>query len=267
MRLIVVRVDATAAHGDNRFALPLASMNGEEQELAAAAVQAARATFAQFGDKPDSAFYAAPGLTAKETWERVVEELARVCVVAALDGTRDVPLGVDDLELIHRGIFEPVFGSSVAGFRSSDEFVDFPIYVGTRARPELRTRHGASPKQIQKRLRHALRNFDGGLTALARQAAAQRAELRDAVEIAVKLYVRIIRIHPFMDGNGRVAWAAFGYALRRCNLPLVEISPTLDTRWALGTALRRDADQDYGPLVDIVTSTLRTSGDSQFRAG
>lgn len=242
-------------------------MSGEERDLAARVIESARVTFAQFTDKPGSAFYDAPGLTAQEAWERVLEELARVCVLAALDGTADVPLDVHDIELIHRGIFEPVFGPEVSGFRSSGELVDFPVYVGTRARPEMRTRHGASPKQIRKRLRRALRDFDADLTELARDADEQGVALRDAVEIAVRLYVRIIRIHPFMDGNGRVAWAAFSHALRRCGLPLVVLAPTLDTRWALGAALRNDSGHDYEPLVDLVARTLLDSGDAEFGVG
>lgn len=259
-----VRVDVST---DNRFARPLELMSGDERALATHVVESARATFARFTDKPGSAFHEAPGFTAHEVWERVVEELARVCVIAALDGTRDVPLDVDDIQLIHRAIFGPVFGAGVAGFRASGELVDFPIYVGARARPELRARRGASPKQIRKRLQHALRDLDLDLVTLARRAREDGVGLRDAVEITVKLYVRIIRIHPFMDGNGRVAWVAFSYALRRCGLPLLVIPPTLDTRWALGAALRHGAGQDYEPLVDIVTRALRTSGDSAFGVG
>lgn len=83
--------------------------------------------------------------------------------------------------------------------------------------------------------------------------------LRDAVLPPVKLYTRLIRIHPFVDGNGRTAWAAFSYAVRRCGLPLVVLAPSDETRWALGCALRSGAKQDFEPLADIVVETIKAS--------
>lgn len=244
---------------ENRFATRIDQLAGEQRAIAEAAVAAARSTFGAFAEKPGSEYHKAAGLTPEETWERVTEELARVSVLAAVEGALDSDLTADDIELIHRAIFEPVFGAESVGFRAKGDEVTYPVVLGTRDSPVAGEAHGVRYKQIRKRLKAALRDFARDLDGLEALDVQGAATLIDAIEPALKLYARVIRIHPFIDGNGRTAWAVFSYAMKRCGLPLVVLAPTDDTRWALGTAIRPGAKQDFRPLADIIADTIKRS--------
>jgi fido (protein-threonine AMPylation protein) len=242
----------------NRFARPLAELDPEERGIAEEAVRAAHETFQQFADRPGSEYYTARELKPEATWQRVTEELARVSVIAAVEGARDHDLTVDDIEQIHEGIFAPVFGTS-QGFRTTGEGVLFPVVLGTREAPVVVQRRGVRHKQIRKRIEKALARFQDDVAELQAAADAGGVPLRAAIVPPLRLYARLISIHPFVDGNGRTAWAAFCYALLRCGLLLVAIPPTPETRWALGMAIRADRRQEIEPLVDIVEQTIRRS--------
>jgi hypothetical protein len=129
---------------DNRFARRIEELDAEERRHAKAAVDAARASFANFEEKPDSHYHQVPGLTAKQTWARIAEELGRVSALTTLEGNRDLPWEVADIELVHRGIFEPVFGDATLGFRSRrNEEVIFPIVMGAHDAPHPGSRRGS----------------------------------------------------------------------------------------------------------------------------
>ncbi|HSS42691.1 MAG TPA: Fic family protein [Solirubrobacterales bacterium] len=243
---------------DNRFARRLEELDPEERQLAEAAVRAAGTSFAGFEEKQESEYHQAPGLTPSQTWARVAEELGRVSALTTLAGHRDQGLVVADIELIHRGIFEPVFGDQVLGFRSEKtDKVEFPVVKGSRDSPVVCTRHACGGRRVGEKLRKALSVFEREVATLA---ALEEPELAEAVHVAIKLYAKVIGIHPFFDGNGRTAWAVFSYAVQRCGLVEVAIPPSGETRWALGQALRQqDRSQSYKPLTDLVANAIRDS--------
>lgn len=242
---------------DNRFARRLEELDPEERQLAEAAVQAARTSFAGFAEKPGPDYHQAPGLSAEETWTRVAEELARVSALATLEGFRDQTWEVADIALIHQGIFEPAFGEKTLGFRSLRKHgVQFPIVTGTREEPHPGVRRGTGGKQVKQNLGKALAVFERDVEALK---SADRPSLNDAAKAAVRLYAKVIGIHPFFDGNGRTAWAVFSYALQRCSLIEIAVPPSDETRWALGRALRQDGSQSYDPLTNVVVDAIRSS--------
>ncbi len=243
---------------DNRFARRLEELDPEERQLAEAAVQAARTSFAGFGEKEGSEYHQAGELTPSETWARVAEELGRVSALTTLAGHRDQALEVADIELIHHGIFEPVFGDQVLSLRSQKtDNVEFPIVKGTRSCPVVCTRHACGGRRVKENLRKALAVFERDVAALI---AIEEPELAEAVRVAVKLYAKVIGVHPFFDGNGRTAWSVFSYAVQRCGLVEVAISPSDETRWALGQALRQqDRSQSYEPLTELVANAIRNS--------
>lgn len=214
-------------------------------------------SFKGFSDHPDSDFYCAPGLSPEETWRRIHEGLARVVTLAAEAGRADHPLTIEFVQEVHVALFEPLFGV-MSGFRSDP--VEYPIYLGTEQAPVPRGRLGKAPAGIARGLRRTVEGFEAEVAELGRRdARGERLVVRDAVMPALRLYGRIVRIHPFADGNGRTAWVLFVYALMRVGLPLIDIKPTLKSRWALGTAIRVDGKQDYGPLADILIETLLAS--------
>ena len=242
---------------DNRFARRLDELDPEERTVAEAAVGAARTSFAGFEERESSEYHEAPGLSPAETWARVAEELGRVSAPTTLEGYRDRRLEVADIELIHKGIFEPVFGEKTLGFRSLRKHgVQFPIILGTKENPQRKVRRGTGGKQVRQNLGKALTGFEREVEALE---AIDRPPLHDAARAAVRLYAKVVGIHPFFDGNGRTGWAVFSYALQRCGLVEIAIPPSSETRWALGRALRQDGSQSYEPLADVVVSAIKNS--------
>lgn len=243
---------------DNRFARRLDDLDPEEQALVEPIMAVASTSFGRFEVRPDhSDYYCAPEFTPAETWTRVAEELGRVGALAALEGSRDAPLVVDDIELIHRGIFEPVFGAKTLGLRTERaDKVEFPIVAGRPEDPTIRMRRGSSVKKLKQNLGKALVGFEREVGELnVRDAPA----LADAARAAIKLYTKMVGFHPFIDGNGRTAWAVASYALQRCGLVEIAIPPSNETRWALGQALRQDGSQSYEPLTELVVNAIRDS--------
>jgi hypothetical protein len=136
----------------------LEELDAEERQLAEVTMQAARALFAGFEEKPGSDYHRAADLTAEQTWAKVAEELGRVSALATLEGYRDRSLEVADIELIHKGIFEPVFGQEALCFRSlKKDRVEFPIVMGSREKPHLGVRRGTGGKQVRQNLGKALK--------------------------------------------------------------------------------------------------------------
>jgi len=244
---------------DNRFARRLDELDPEERAVVEAAVRAARTSFAGFEEKEESDYHEAPGLSPAETWARVAEELGRVSALTMLEGYRDRRLEVADIELIHRGIFEPVFGEQTLRFRSLRKHgVQFPIVMGTKESPHQTVRRGTGGKQVRQNLGKALKGFERDVEAME---AVDRPLLRDGARAAVRLYAKVIGIHPFFDGNGRTGWAVFSYALQRCGLVEVAIPPSSETRWALGRALRQDGSQSYEPITDVDVNAIKSSAE------
>lgn len=242
----------------NRFARQLADLDPEERGLVLPVSELALQTFAGFEERTDSTYHKAYGLTPEDTWARVAQEIGRVTALTTLEGHRDQSLGVADIELIHRGVFEPVFGEGTLGFRSRRaEEVTYPIVVGVLDDPRLKSRRGTGGKQVTRNLGRALRAFEREIAALRSKPASDRPTVSEAATPAVKLYAKVIGIHPFFDGNGRTAWAVFAYALQRCGLVEIAMPPTATTRWALGRALRPDGSQDYRPLIELVASAIK----------
>ena len=210
---------------ENRFARQLADLDREERKLVVPAIEAGRTSFAGFEERPKSDYQCAPGLTPEETWVKVAEDLGRVAALTTLEGYRDQPLNVADIEAIHQAIFEPVFGEQTLGFRAqSTDRVEFPIVMGKREAPVQRSRHGSGGRQVKPNLGRALALFEREVAALG---AKKNPALSEAALTAIKLYTKVIGIHPFFDGNGRTGWAIVSYALQRCGLVEIAVPPRM----------------------------------------
>jgi hypothetical protein len=137
-----------------------------------------------------NSYHEAPGLTVKETWTGIAEELGPVSALDTLEGHRDRSLKVDDIELTHRGIFEPIFGEQTLSFRSGHrkERVDFPIVVGSPGQSRMQQAHGTGGKNIERKLRKALEAFNRDTDALASRPANDKPTVGEAASAAVRLY-------------------------------------------------------------------------------
>jgi len=153
----------------NRFLRPVTT---EERERQVRGVEAARATFSRPRDRPGSTYFCADGLTPEETSGRIVQEMMRVAAIVGMEALAGVSLSRDDLELLHRGIFQPVFGEGALGFRTiGHPGVTYPVWeADAKGKSRIRTQAGSAPKQIARALARAVSRLDGDVADLERQA-------------------------------------------------------------------------------------------------
>ena len=69
-------------------------------------------------------------------------------------------------------------------------------------------------------------------------------------ELAVLLHTKFVLIHPFVDGNGRVARALMNFVLERNGYPTLYIG--LEHRERYLDAIEKAVDGDFKPIVDFM---------------
>jgi hypothetical protein len=105
----------------------------------------------------------------------------------------------------------------VGHFRGQPGLESEPVYVGSRA--GLRAALGAGGvAEFVKRLQAVLKQLDN---LLPRGAELDRDGLEAVVELAAWAHSEWVRIHPFVNGNGRVARILTNAILMRYGLPPV----------------------------------------------
>lgn len=130
----------------------------------------------------------------------------------------------------HRELYEHVTVPSTSYLgnpRDSDpahpDLIGYEVTVGTkRGVPSARVPDDLSA--LINRLRGAVRTFDAAIPA--GTPPASEAEVRSVVELAALMHGEWVRIHPYANGNGRVAriwanWLALRYGLP----PFVAVKP------------------------------------------
>ncbi|MEH3055439.1 MAG: Fic family protein [Patulibacter minatonensis] len=222
------------------------------------AAEQALATYASMlpasaqADRESHYAIAAP-LSAQDTQEGLLTTTGIALLHARNAGWAGQPLTADLVLELHRAIFGPVFGDRTLGFREPpargehrlDDGVSYPIWVrGARSpEPTIVVRRGAKASQVLRGVRDACDAFE-------REVPTALGDPVRSAEALARLYVRLIRIHPFTDGNGRTAWAALQFAAGRLRFPFVQSSPTMEARLALGDAIRDG--NNVGPLADHI---------------
>jgi fido (protein-threonine AMPylation protein) len=243
----------------DRFLRPVTR---EEQRRQVRAVNAARTTFSKTRDRDGSAYFCADNLTPEETSRRLVEEIMRVAAIIGTEAADERSLRANDLELIHRGVFEPVFGEKTLDFRELDHpGVTYPVWVmGARGEPQMRVQSGSAPKQIRRAIGRAFSRLERDVADLTlRGQRSDEIPLRDAVLPAVRIYAQIVAVHPWEDGNGRTAWLVLTHTLIRCGVLAVATDPSRETRVALGRAITKTGRHDLQPLAELLVETIRAS--------
>lgn len=199
----------------------------------------------------DSYYSAAPGKSFRDTQMELRMSVAQGLIVAYEYGRTGLRVDPTLVGKLHRGLFLPVFGSQTLSFRArptrgstmDDEGVVFPIWVvsGAGQPPRTRLTRGVRSGQVGPSVERACQGFEHSVSI----AAGNRGR---SAWLLAQLYSRLIRAHPFLDGNGRTAWVLTQLAAGRLGMPLVESSPTTDARIALGRAVRNG--NDLGALAD-----------------
>lgn len=223
----------------------------------------------------DSHYSVADGLSVEETQEALLTTTGVALLHARNAGWNGMALTADVVLGLHQAIFQPVFGGRTLGFRTPpprgshqlDDGVSYPIWVRGAGTPEPTTvvRRGARASQVARSVRDACAAFEA-------EAAGALGDADRSAAALARLYVRLIRVHPFTDGNGRTAWAVLQFAAGRLRFPFVQSSPTMEARLALGDAIRdgnriqpladhiKRATADL-PGIEIAADTLVLSGE------
>ncbi len=241
-------------------ALDAADQSQVDQLRDPAQIAAAR-TFGPFNDMPDSPFYAADDLSAQQTWERIAERVVLATTVAAVHGAARRPITVETIRRLHEIIFRTIFSEYAGHFRERNEEAEYGIVLGTAERPIVKSERATAGARVVSRLQRICREFN---EAIEEQEQADAIALDALVFTAVRLYVKVLSTHPFVDGNGRTAFTILQYALARSQLACVALEDFDAHQRALGTALRSDGRQSYVPLQALMVDKLtkgRSPGD------
>jgi fido (protein-threonine AMPylation protein) len=218
-------------------------------------------SFEHLRDEPGSPFFEAPGRTPEATWAEITRCLAATLAEIHEEG----PTGLyrpclPVLTELHRRIFATTFPSDAGRLRAtlpSGEFehVEFGISVGTGRSQRVRPMRGAHPRRIEKQVTDACNEFDSVAAGLADVGAITT--LRTATNAFARLYGKLLRIHPFVDGNLRAAYATLQCALTHVDLPMIEFHDAEAHDAAVDVALRVDRHQSYRPMSELIEGVLK----------
>jgi fido (protein-threonine AMPylation protein) len=222
-------------------------------QLRESAYAAAAQTFGPFNDAPDSPFYSAKDLSSTDTWEEIAERVVLAAGIAAAHGVARQPITVDAIRRLHELIFQTTFPDHAGRLRQRDEEAQYGIVLASSEQPIVKGERATAGARVQRRLEQVCREFN---KTVAEQDQSDPITLDDLVLTAVRLYAKVLSIHPFLDGNGRTAFTILQYALTRSELACVALDDFDAHQRALGTALRTDGRQSYAPLRALIVDKL-----------
>jgi prophage maintenance system killer protein len=186
------------------------------------------AAFRGFRDDEQSPFFCALGHTPEETWDLSVDRFAHILeTLATLAAAGPIELSPALLCSWHREIFGELF----------------PDDAG-----RLRWRRGRDPEHVY---------FDATAASILESTPI---DTYDAVHAATRLYAKVLRAHPFVDGNLRGTSVALNAALLTLGLTRIQVTDLElhDRLLAIAFAGRHDP---YRPLAEyIATLTNKPDG-------
>jgi fido (protein-threonine AMPylation protein) len=226
-------------------------MAGEREQIAG--------EFVQFQDNPESPFYCADGISAVETWDRSVEAMTEVLLGLSESATGDFRLTPELLSDWHREIFGELFPDDAGRLRwrkdGDWEEVFFGGDIGTARSRRTKEYRGTHPRKLEDRVRETCEEFNEARDALI-EADARSVSLDDAAYVSARLYCKILRVHPWIDGNLRVAFVALHAALLSLDLPRVRFRDLQEHDELIGIAFRGD-NEPYRPLAGYIAGYIR----------
>ncbi len=165
---------------------------------------------------------------------------------------RPLPLSRSDLVRWHRATFRTTFPDEAGRLR--DESVSFQIRWREGAELRQRALSGSDVAAIPGELDAAFAVYNRERNARG----PERRPLREAVATAAALYVALLRIHPFLDGNLRAALPALEAALVSLGAAAVDfMGAVAEHDEALGWALHPVAGRrTLGPFVEFILERL-----------
>jgi len=221
------------------------------------------APFRGFRDDEESPFFCAAGLTPEETWDISVNRFADILeTLEALATAGPIEMSPALLCSWHGEIFGELFPGDAGRLRrrhgSDPEHVYFDADIGTRQTPSIRRYRGTSPRKLPRRLEEICTEFN---SAAARIRDSSSTDTLDAVAIVTRLYVKVLRAHPFLDGNLRGTIVALNAGLATLDLPSVQFTDLARHDELLGVAFAGRNDP-YRPLAEHIADIISKSSDA-----
>jgi len=215
------------------------------------------APFRGFRDEEESPFFCAAGRTPEETWDVSIDRLAQLLVqLGPLAEAGLIELSPALLCSWHREIFGELFGEDAGRLRTRHEgdweHVQYGAYIGTRRSRRIRPYRGAHPRRLYRRLEKTCTEFNA---AAAEIRASETAERYDAVHAATRLYAKVLRAHPFIDGNLRAGIVALNAGLVMFGLGIVTFKDLERHDELLGIAFVGKHDP-YRPLAEHISEII-----------
>lgn len=216
-------------------------------------------SFAAFTDDPRSPFYCSVGLSPTETWDRSVAEMARVLLeLPSIVASPDFSFSPALLCSWHKRIFGDLFPEDAGRPRwrheGKREHVFFGGNVGTRKSRRSKGYRGAHPKRLPKHMQDICNQLNAERPILV-----QPPESPDLigrrVYAAARLYVKLLRAHPWVDGNLRISFIALQAALIFLGLPTVEFADLEQHDDLIGWAFR-GRNEPYRPLAEHIAGHI-----------
>ncbi len=215
------------------------------------------APFRGFRDDEESPFFCAAGLTPEQTWDISIDQLAQLLAQlgpVAKSGAIEMSTGL--LCSWHGDIFGKLFPGDAGRLRRRSgrepEHVYFDAEIGTRQTPAIRRYRGTNPRKLPRRLGKICTEFNIAAAAIR---ASSSTDIFAAIHTATRLYVKVLRAHPFLDGNLRTGYVALNIGLLTLGLDTVEFADLYRHDELLGIAFVGKHDP-YRPLAEHITDII-----------
>jgi fido (protein-threonine AMPylation protein) len=209
--------------------------------------------FRGFRDDAESPFFCASGRTPEETWDVSVDRLAQLLVrLSPLADAGPIEMSPTLLCSWHREIFGSLFPEHAGRLRGFRDGQGEHVYFGVSNRGY----RGATPRELPRRLHKICMEFN---TVAAAIRASPTTDIFAAVHAATRLYVKVLRAHPWVDGNLRGTMVALNAGLRTLDLNMVAFNDIARHDNLLGVAFIGKNDP-YRPLAEHITEIIGNPG-------
>ncbi|MFI5003473.1 MAG: Fic family protein [Solirubrobacterales bacterium] len=209
--------------------------------------------FRGFRDDSESPFFCAAGHTPEETWDLSVDRLARLLVaLGPLADAGPIEMSTQLLCTWHREIFAALFPENAGRLRGFRDGQAEHVYFGVHKRGY----RGTTPRELRRRLDNICAEFNTAAAGIRESAGTDDFE---AVHAATRLYAKVLRAHPWVDGNLRGTYVALDAALLTLGLPPVQFNNLGLHDELLGIAFVGRNDP-YRPLAEHIAELVGDTG-------